>query len=84
MKLKEMLMKVMFKKEIEEYEESINLLNECILERLLEESNLTNNIEELGELIKMYEQELVKKEKELRLMNLIVENLKLYGEKDDE
>ena len=78
---KKRLMKMMFKNEIKDYEETIDLLNKCLARMIVKESELANEIEELTEFINMYEQELNEKERELKIMNLIVESLKLYENK---
>jgi ABC-type Fe3+-citrate transport system substrate-binding protein len=78
---KKKLMKMMFRNEIKDYEETIDLLNECLAGMIVKESELANEIEELAEFINMYEQELNEKERELKMMDLIVGSLKLYENK---
>ena len=66
---KKRLMKMMFRNEIKDYEDTIDLLNECLAGMIVKESELANKIEELTEFINMYEQELNEKERELKMMN---------------
>ena len=76
------LMKIMFREEVKRYEDSIDLLHECIAGMIVKEAKLADDIAELEGLMKLYEEELALKERELRMMNLIVESLKLYDKEN--
>ena len=79
--------RTLFRKEIEEYEslqmELMNMLNDCIVRELETEKELTNDLTEQIQLNQLYEEEIIKLERELRLMNMIVESLNLGGNNEE-
>ena len=68
-KMKKWLFEKIFKKELVEKEEIISVL--------------IKDLEEQIGLIDLYEQEIVRIENELRITNLILESLNLYGNKGE-
>lgn len=79
--------RTLFRKEIEEYEslqmELMNMLNDCIVRELETEKELTNDLTEQIQLNQLYEEEIIKLERELRLMNMIVEAINLGGKNEE-
>ena len=79
--------RMLFRKEIEEYEnlqiELMNMLNDCIVRELETEKELTNDLTEQIQLNQLYEEEIIKLERELRLMNMIVEAINLGGKNEE-
>jgi hypothetical protein len=77
--------RTLFRKEIEEYEslqmELMNMLNDCIARELETKEELTNDLTEQIQFNQLYEEEITRLERELRLMNMIVEAMNLQGGK---
>jgi hypothetical protein len=77
--------RTLFRKEIEEYEslqmELMNMLNDCIARELETKEELTNDLTEQIQFNQLYEEEIARLERELRLMNMIVEAMNLQGGK---
>lgn len=75
--------RTLFRKEIEEYEslqmELMNMLNDCIARELETKEELTNDLTEQIQFNQLYEEEIARLERELRLMNMIVEAMNLQG-----
>lgn len=60
-----------FKKEIEMYKDEIKWLNDIM-------KAMSEDIEEHGKMLQLYEEELTRLENENKILTLIVESLKLY------
>ena len=79
--------RTLFRKEIEEYEslqmELMNMFNDCIARELETKEELTNDLTEQIQFNQLYEEEIVRLERELRLMNMIVESMNLQGGKNE-
>jgi hypothetical protein len=75
--------RMLFKKEIEEYEslqmELMNMLNDCIARELETKEELTNDLTEQIQFNQLYEEEIARLERELRLMNMLFEAMNLQG-----
>ena len=65
------LFKKIFKKEIEMYKNEIKWLNDII-------KAMSEDMEEHGKMLQLYEEELTRLENENKILTLIVESLKLY------
>lgn len=65
------LFKKIFKKEIEMYENEIKWLNDIM-------KAISEDMEEHGKMLQLYEEELTRLENENKILTLIVESLKLY------
>lgn len=65
------LFKKIFKKEIEMYKNEIKWLNDIM-------KAMSEDMEEHGKMLQLYEEELTRLENENKILTLIVESLKLY------
>ena len=65
------LFKKIFKKEIEMYKNEIKWLNDII-------KAMSEDMEEHGKMLQLYEEELTRLENENKILTSIVESLKLY------
>lgn len=64
-----------FKKEIEMYKDEIKWLNDIM-------KVMSEDIEEHGKMLQLYEEELIRLENENKILTLIIESLKLYEGKN--
>ena len=80
--------RILFRKEIEEYEslqmELMNMLNDCIARELETKEELTNDLTEQIQFNQLYEEEIARLEKENYMLTLIIESLNFYKEGNNE
>ena len=85
--IKDKIKRMLFRKEIEEYEslqmELMNMLNDCIARELETKEELTNDLTEQIQFNQLYEEEIVRLERELRLMNMLFEAVNLGGKNEE-
>ena len=73
--MKKKLFKKIFAKEIKIYEKEIDWLKDII-------KAISEDIEEHGKMLQLYEEELIRLENENKILTLIIESLKLYEGKN--
>lgn len=73
--MKKKLFKKIFTKEIKMYEKEIDWLKNII-------KAISEDIEEHGKMLQLYEEELIRLENENKILTLIIESLKLYEGKN--
>lgn len=73
--MKKKLFKKIFAKEIKIYEKEIDWLKNII-------KAISEDIEEHGKMLQLYEEELIRLENENKILTLIIESLKLYEGKN--
>lgn len=73
--MKKKLFKKIFAKEIKIYEKEIDWLKDII-------KAISEDIEEHGKMLQLYEEELIHLENENKILTLIIESLKLYEGKN--
>lgn len=76
--LKQWLFNKIFKKEIEENKEIMKEMYNNLESKVLDNIHLMNGLKEANDMIKLYEEEIEKLEKENRMMTLIVGSMKIY------